>query len=120
MHGENLGVLVEGNADDARIAALRAKDFDDAAKVLCGAAVGSDGVGRVFKEDDGVGVRGYSGSFCWAAVRTQSGTVSGLEANEGRAPIRIRLKAAGLRNSLRTCSTRGSVRWIVQFLMACV
>ena len=37
-------------------AALRAQDFDDAAEVLGGAAIGGYCVGSVFKEDDCVGV----------------------------------------------------------------
>ena len=55
VHGEDLGVLVEGDGDDALVPALGTEDFDDVAVVFDGAAVGGDGVGGVVEQDDGVG-----------------------------------------------------------------
>ena len=56
VQGEDLRVFIEGDGDSALVAALGTKDFDDAAEVLGGAAVGRDGVGGVFEEDYRVGV----------------------------------------------------------------
>ena len=55
VHGEDLGVLVEGDGDDALFPALGAENFDDVPVVLDGAAVRGDGVGGVFEQNDGVG-----------------------------------------------------------------
>src|ERR1700727_1938011 len=63
MHGEDLAVLVEGNADDALLPALRPEDLDDIAIVLDRAAVGCDGVGGFIEENDGVGLGGIDGEF---------------------------------------------------------
>jgi len=56
MEGEDSSVLVEGNGDDALLATLRAKDFDDVAIVFDGGTVGGDGVGGVVQENDGIGL----------------------------------------------------------------
>ena len=58
VHVKDFCVFVERESNSAFITTLWAQDFDDAAEVLGGAAVGSDGVGRVFKENDSVGVWG--------------------------------------------------------------
>ena len=63
VHGEDLAVLVEGDGDDAFLSALRAEDFDDATVVLDCAAVGGDGVGGVFEQNDGVGLGGVVGKL---------------------------------------------------------
>ena len=63
VHGEDFGVFVEGDGDDAFFPALRAEDFDDMAVVFGGAAVRGDGVGRVFEENDGVGLGGVCGEL---------------------------------------------------------
>jgi hypothetical protein len=56
VHGEDFGVLVEGDADDSVSPALRTKNLNDVAVMLDRTAVGSYGVSRVFEKNDGVGL----------------------------------------------------------------
>ncbi len=63
VHGENFGVLIEGDRDDGLSPALGAEDLDDMAVVLDGAAVRGDGVSSVVEEDDCVGLVGVLGEF---------------------------------------------------------
>ena len=55
--------LSKGTTTMAFVAALGAKDLDDLAVVLDGAAVGGDRVGLVVEQDDGVGLVGVLGEF---------------------------------------------------------
>ena len=55
--------LSKGTADDALLAALRAQNFDDAAVVLDGTAVGGDGVGGVVEENDSVSLGRIGGEL---------------------------------------------------------
>ena len=63
MHGEDLAVLVEGDGDDALVPALGPENFNHVAIVLDRAAVGGDGVGGVFEQDDGLGLGGVFGKL---------------------------------------------------------
>lgn len=53
MKGEDLGVLIVGNFDKPCFAAGGAKNFEDVAMVLDGAAVGGDGKSGLVEENDG-------------------------------------------------------------------
>ena len=83
VHGEDLAVLVEGDGDDALFPALRAKDFNDVAIVFDGAAVGGDGVGGVFEQDDGLGLGGVFGELLLGGGADPVGNAVGFE-REGR------------------------------------
>ncbi len=63
MHGEDFAVLVEGHGDDALLPALRPEDLNDVAIMFDRAAVGGDGVGGVFEQNDGVGLGGVFGEL---------------------------------------------------------
>jgi hypothetical protein len=63
MHGEDLAVFVERDADDALLSALGPEDLDDIAIVFDCATVRSDGVGGFVEENDGVGFGGIGGEF---------------------------------------------------------
>jgi hypothetical protein len=79
VHGEDLGVVVEGDADDALFPALGAEDFYDVAIVLDRAAIGSDGVGGVFEENDGVGFGGIGGKLLLRGGANSIGNAVRLE-----------------------------------------
>ncbi len=85
MHGEYLGVLIEGDLNDTLLSALGPEDLDDATEVLDCAAVGGDGVGGVFEQNDRVGLGGVGGKLLLGGNADPIGNAVRLK-RKGRGP----------------------------------
>jgi hypothetical protein len=106
MEGQQLGVLVEGDLDDAVVTPGLAKDLHGMAVVFGGLPIGSDGQGRLVEQDDSGGLRGVGRQLlCCGSTHPVGHRVLGRGMGQGE-----KTKASyGKQNQRRDRTQRGSL-----------